>query len=555
MFSWSISWQKNINRWKDLFNFDYRIEEKNNVNIKYGNVSINPYDGDWPMFGRNPQNTRSTTTKGPDEYKQNWWCQIGDKEYHEITNSVILDESLYTTYEFSNKIFVIEDISYPSWPGHNEIDYNYEIDLGDFGFPYLVNSPTLTEDKIITATGRFGPQGTENYIIAINRENLGLEWVYQYPENICYSSTPIIYDNKVFVTSWSGDPDLLQSNNNNKAIALDLTSGDLVWEFDLPAKSITTPAANNNTIFVGCGNKKGNSIFAIDSENGELIWTKSIGEINKASPVIFENTLFIISKGGLNRIILNALESDTGEKIWEKEICNSFLAKADCTPAIHDDVAYVSSPNGYLYAFDIQNLGTTIWQTKLYNKGLFGDCLSTSPAYSNNIVYIGTPSGSFYALDATNGQIMDNWSDFSTFKRIRINGEWIVVNGHPPVVTSPIISNGLVFFGDDNGKLYSLGEYEEPTDQEISGRIVSTLIKLPEDYSWGKFYASYKIWSENSMAFSILDEEKNLIKEIDDGETIPVHIEEPIRLCADLYAKNFTFNPQLFDWHVTFIQI
>ncbi len=554
--SWAITWQKNRLKWKDLFNYNFRVD-KSKVNVIDGNISIDPITGDWPMFGQNPQNTRSTTAEGPKEFNRNWWCQIGEDE-HEMTNQVIIDGMLFTTYKFSSSIYVINDISETPLGDRYYINYDSEIDLSSFGTDFLVNSPTVTEDKIIIATGNEDPQGSKNYIIAINRANEGIEWFYEYPENICYSSTPLVYNDKVYVTSWSGDPDLLQSNQNNKVITLDLNTGSPIWEVDLPAKCVSTPAAYNNTIYVGCNNKNGESLFAINAETGESIWNQSIGMINKASPVLYNDTVFIVSKCSVrNNIKLTALDADNGTILRKQNIMKSLLAHADTTPAIFNDVLYLASPNGKVLAYDVDNLNAPKWTNKVYSRGIGGKFLLTSPAYSNGVVYIGTPNGRFYALDASDGKNINDWSDFRTFRRVKVEDQWIIVNGQPPIVTSPIVSNGLVFFGDDNGKIYSLGEFKEPTDQKIEGSVVSIPIKLPTGYWWDKFYASTNTSDNNKITFSILDENKKFLKNINHKDALTADnsiLERTVRLRADLSAKNSSVNPQLKDWEITFVE-
>ncbi len=549
--SWAVTWQKDIDSWQDLFNYDFRIE-KSKVNVLDGNVSIDPIIGDWPMFGQNPQNTRSSLAEGPEDYKRNWWCQIG-KEEDRILNCVIMDGALYITYLRSKEIYVINDIAVTPGKGKSSINYDKKFDLSSYD-RYLVNSPTITEDKIIIATGEEHNQGTENYVIALNRNEGNVEWEYRYPKDICYSATPVVYDDKVFVTSWSGDPDLLQSNKNNKVIALELQGGTEVWVFDLPAKCVSTPAIYDNSIIVGCSNKNGKSLFSIDIETGESVWNQSVGVIGRASPVVYNNNVYIISKcETLNKIKLTALNAENGTILWKKEICKSILAPADSTPAIFNDVIYIASPNGKMIAYDLNNMEEPLWETSVYFKGLLGSYLLSSPVYSNGIVYIGTPIGRFHALDASDGDKLNGWGDLVTFQII--NDE--ITDIHPPIVSSPVVSSGLVFFGDNNGKLYSVGKFKEPADQEIAGYLISVPIELPEGFWWDKFSANTNTSSHNSVKFSILDENKNKIKDIKNGQIITMEsrtLERTIRLRADLYAENVSVNPQIYNWKVKFLE-
>jgi len=532
IFSWAIIWQTDTNRWQDLFNYTFRIDEKNKVTISDGKVNIEPVRGDWPLLHQNTQNTRCAEGEGPDNNNLNWYSII--KEGKRILDPVVRDGVLYTTYLKSDQLYIYNNIIKPEEEYVKEYDVVVDLNTDK----WVVNSPAITEDSIIIATGKTDNDGTKNYVIALDKTKPKNEpdWEFVYDEDICYSSSPVVADDKVFITSWSGDPDIFQSNENNKVIALDLSSGSQLWEYDLPAGSFSTPAIYKNMVFVGCSKKRGDSLFALDIESGDKIWSKSVGAIGEASPVVYNDTVFVMSKFW-GKIKLTALSADNGSVLWTKFVCYSIFASADSTPAVYDDVLYVASPNGRVFALDVED-GSELWSKRVYRRRWF-DFLVTSPAYADGMVFIGSPAGTFYALDASDGKI--NWT-FETFQP----------RDNFAVVTSPVVSNGLVFFGDENGKLYSIGSFKPP-DQEIEGSIISIPIKLPQQgYWWDKFYAHYNTSEDNSITFSILDEDKNFIKEIQNGGTITGTIARTIRLRADLYAKNVSVNPQLFDWGVTF---
>jgi len=556
IFSWAVTWQINTLRWQDLFNYDFRLE-KNKVNVSDGNVSIDPISGDWPMFGQNPQNTRSTEGKGPDGDDFNWFSVIGEEKDEEILSPVIRDGVLYTSYLTSTKLYYIPDIRVIRDEDWKTPNYDKDFDNDK----WLVSSPAITEESIIISTGKTDNEGTSNYVIALDKTTLSEKWKFVYNEDICYSSSPVVYDDKVFVTSWSGDTDILQSNTNNKVIALDLSHGSQLWEYDLPAGSFSTPAVYKNMVFVGCNEGNGNSLFTIDAESGDSLWNKSVGAIGRASPVIHDDTVFVVSEdknlGVTERAKVTALIAENGSILWECTIGRKMLSivkglldptrtLADSTPAVFADDLYVASPDGWLFALDVNN-GSEKWSEEVYKKNLLDDILlDCSPAYADGVVYIGTPSGTFYALDASDGET--KW-DFETFDLEKPFDT-------PPIVTSPVVSSGLVFFGDNNGKLYSIGKFIEP-DEEIEGSITSIPIKLPQGYWWDKFYVHDNTSSDgsiNSITYSILDEDKNFIKEIKYGDIIEdITIDRTVRLRADLYAKNMSVNPRLRDWWVTFV--
>jgi outer membrane protein assembly factor BamB len=101
------------------------------------------------------------------------------------------------------------------------------------------------------------------------------------------------------------------------------------------------------------------------------------------------------------------------------------------SPSIFDDIVYVGSMDGKLYAIYAVN-GTLLWSYTT------GDDIFSSPAIFNNVVYFGSMDGKFYALNAKTG--VKIWE----------------YNVGSYILSSPVVYQGMVFFTADNGRLYAL---------------------------------------------------------------------------------------------------
>ena len=68
IYGWGLTWQTKENVWTDLFSSSLRVEKEDisNIEIKNESANIIPFLSDWPMFGGNPVNTRSTEGAGLD---------------------------------------------------------------------------------------------------------------------------------------------------------------------------------------------------------------------------------------------------------------------------------------------------------------------------------------------------------------------------------------------------------------------------------------------------------------------------------------------------------
>jgi hypothetical protein len=206
-------------------------------------------------------------------------------------------------------------------------------------------------------------------------------------------------------------------------------------------------------------------------------------------------------------------------------------------------VLYAASADGTVFALNTLN-GTTLWSKKIYSVPLLSkNVLRSSPAYADGLIYIGTPSGMIYALDASTGDTV--W-EYETFPI------WTAA----PVFGSPAVSNGLLFIADENGVLYSLGRFTTSTKQ-VSGRIITVPIHLPQALWWDSFYADFSVLKDvSSITFKLLDAQGNVLNtnlanrsSLTSGGLV---LDRSVRLQADFSSSNLTKNnPKLHRWYLT----
>ena len=219
------------------------------------------------------------------------------------------------------------------------------------------------------------------------------------------------------------------------------------------------------------------------------------------------------------------------------------MGLAQSTPAISNGVLYATSPDGSVTALDLSKNGTVLWNKTIYSIRFQPNApiLTSSPAYADGILYVGTPDGVLYALN-TSAKGKESWHQLS-FPR------------NTPIITDPVITNGLLFFGAEDGKLYVYGKYIA-SSQQINGGLTSIPIQLPEGVGWNKFHATVKNVSTNvnKITFSLLDANNTFIKYLQNGSVIDTGhtLGRTLRLHADFWAKNNSFNPKLISWNITF---
>jgi hypothetical protein len=580
IFSWTVTWQT-MNRWQDLFSSEYRVAVKNKVNVANG-VNISLVSGDWPMYGQNPANTRASVGKAASTNDLYWWSDFHLSKNQTCGSPVVDNGALYipvfnrdydtgSLYKYTSIVVTSDNVG-------KEFAYQKIIPFSNItNGLQIVGSPAVSDQYAIVATGR---ENTLNYVYAFrkNSPSRSPNWTFDFSKepkgstNICYWGSPIVAGGKVFLTSWSGQPVVTGYHINNMILALDLSDGTLKWNYTFPPSShpllsptwsFSTPAYSKGKVIVGCMNNLSNNLFAFDAENGSLLWNTSVGAIGKASPVVYNDTVYIVNEmkvrdGIRKKTKITAVNIDDGSIRWETELGRTMTTLpsldftaclAQSTPAIANGVLYVTSPDGLVTALDLSRNGTGLWTHEVYSNKLHPSApiLTSSPSYADGLLYVGTPDGILYALN-TKGKGNESWhrQAFPTDQSLSI-------------VTDPIVTNGLVFFGDSNGRFYVCGNYTTPNEQ-INGSISSIPIQLPEGVWWKQFYVNKQTnqsASINTITFSLLDADGNLIKVLNDGDNILVAnrtLGRTLQLRADFWAKNKSANPKLLSWNITFFK-
>ncbi len=588
LYSWAVLWQT-IEGFHDSFIYDFRIETSNGVKIENGDIKISEFYSDWPIFGKNPANTRSYV--GSDvEYKGNktYWQTYINKDIGGWFRSPVMSNGRVYISANDKKIYsfnlsldpVHDDESAYSPVDESSPNYNVETAVAVSDGYVIVGNSTL--DSI-------------NEIYALNSTNLSEKiWSKTIGDgkDICYSAAPTISNGKVYITAWSGKfanspivsrlVDKLNALSgytllNNKLIALDITNdGNEIWEaVDLPTASLSTPAVDNGLIFVGCDNIDGPSTFAFDEETGEEIWNASVGSVGRAAPVVVdgkdskivifvvrEQSLFSLFNGTDKVIALNAYD---GSMLWNFTLGNQSTlfrnagltlrnftnlkatSQPAATPAFFDDTVYVMSANGKLFALDV-NTGLEKWS---FDESASSAYHTASPVVVDDTVYITSQGSHLYAINSNNGELImdypiiyEGYTDFLAY-----------------LYASPIVTDGLVVVsilewlltGEFYGHLMCLGEY---TRNSI-GKVYSVPIHVQKDKWWNTFNATTQNAEENNtIKFSILDENNNPIHGLEnldgDDNDISDISANVIKLCAELEIVNVSeAHPILEDWKIS----
>jgi outer membrane protein assembly factor BamB len=125
------------------------------------------------------------------------------------------------------------------------------------------------------------------------------------------------------------------------------------------------------------------------------------------------------------------------------------------TPALSHGVVYFGSDDGFFYAVDTTN-GEQIWSYRT------GDKVRSSPAVADGVVFFGSYDGNFYAVHRSTGR--EKWRFRTTGERHwrakNLDGMTPAEEVHPDpwdfFLSSPVLAEGVVYFGTGEGMLYAL---------------------------------------------------------------------------------------------------
>ncbi|HEY2467061.1 MAG TPA: PQQ-binding-like beta-propeller repeat protein [Terracidiphilus sp.] len=140
----------------------------------------------------------------------------------------------------------------------------------------------------------------------------------------------------------------------------------------------------------------------------------------------------------------------TGVK-WSFHGTGQFIS----SPTVDGSMIFIGSTAGLLYAVDRES-GAEKWKFSAKSR------IASTPAVADGVVYFGAFDGNFYAVDEGTGEL--RWK-FATGGERRYAGAHL--HGSQPAkeimpdpfdcyLSSPVVSNGSVYFGSGDGNVYAL---------------------------------------------------------------------------------------------------
>ena len=190
---------------------------------------------------------------------------------------------------------------------------------------------------------------------------------------------------------------------DGKLFGLDAFSGAHIWIYDRSIPILTlhgssSPLLDGGLVYSGFSNGK---LAAMELTSGELVWEASVSaptgrsELERivdidGDPLLFRDVLYVTTFGGE----MAAVSRDSGVVLWRRELSSHTGVGADWRQL------YVSDDAGSVWAIDPRN-GAGIWK----NKKLRARRLSP-PAVLGDYVIVGDYEGYVHWFDQQDGKLV-----------------------------------------------------------------------------------------------------------------------------------------------------
>jgi outer membrane protein assembly factor BamB len=227
-------------------------------------------------------------------------------------------------------------------------------------------------------------------------------------------------------------------------VALDLKSGDTVWQKSFPAnkssliEQLSTPATGGGLVYFGVVD---GTLVALDAKSGTRKWKQATDGPIYSSPAYSDGTLYVGSTD--NHVY--AFRASDGKSLWKFQTGGDVIS----SPVVMDGVVYAGSSDKYLYALNATT-GALFWSALIGDKDSAGTInhagngVLGKPAVSRaaQAVYV-TSGGSLYGVRIRDG---------GRRGRFQSGGDEFAQ------MSSPVAADtlGLVYFGSGDGTLYAI---------------------------------------------------------------------------------------------------
>jgi outer membrane protein assembly factor BamB len=191
------------------------------------------------------------------------------------------------------------------------------------------------KDEIILA------QSSDRTLYALT-SNGSIKW--QFANEYAFWAQPVVDEGRVYLGSM-----------DHKLYALDLDSGDLIWEKELKGAVVSAPIfdANLNRLYVGT---LGREMVALDIKDGEEVWSYPAGDSISSiwtTPILHDGQVIFVDETGK----IFSLDTQKGELLWNADAGGDVMAGLLAL----DDSFLVALESGMVLGYSYEGARTSLF--------------------------------------------------------------------------------------------------------------------------------------------------------------------------------------------------
>lgn len=342
--------------------------------------------------------------------------------------------ALFSLHDFSDLVPLQSPPTSAAVPHAFKAKWRFKSEGANYFYVGPKSAPAIDADNIY-----FGSDS--GYFWAIKQSDGSVVWKFKvgfHARGKYIFSSPVVYENSVFFGAYDGNFYSLDSQTGRKrwifmeadwigsspCLAIDLSlifvglefglwkkrggiaalnirTGDKVWEHSMPEYTHSTPAysAKNSIVLCGCNDS---AAYAFDARSGSFLWKYQTGGEIKQSFALDESR-GLVAFGSFDKCVY-VLKITSGELVHKIETREAIYS----TPLIFENKLFVASLDKRLYCIDIDT-GHIRWHFET------GGRIFASPEIFQSKLYIGSNDGKLYELDPESGA---NTARFQATERI-----------------------------------------------------------------------------------------------------------------------------------------
>ncbi|XP_042602054.1 beta-alanine-activating enzyme isoform X1 [Cyprinus carpio] len=300
---------------------------------------------------------------------------------------------------------------------------------------------------------------------------LGLRVLWSSDTGRCVDASPVLLVGPDRTTVFIG-------SHSHRLQALDLTSGEVIWERILGDRLESSAAISKcgSLVAVGCYDRQ---IYFLDASCGDTVWTFETGDVVKSSPTVDPKTGLMFT--GSHDGFVYALDPLAKTCIWQHYCGGGAVFSSPC---IHSSPRqlYCSTLGGNLHCLDPDS-GKLLW-TYPSSVPFF-----SSPRCSDSSVFIGSVNGQIIGISHTGDTLWEFSTNGPIFSSPCISSLTFWTNQQvstTPNRSTSTLSNHTVTCGSHDGHVYCInGDNGSLLWQfQTTGKVFSTPFVFDGD-PWG----------------------------------------------------------------------